>query len=160
MDYKIILSNAIRLATELHEKQVDKAGQPYILHPLRVMLSVDSIEGKILAVLHDVKEDFDITDEELMENGIPEYLVKKLDLLTKKKKEDYFDYILRAKSDIHTKEVKNADLDDNMNLSRMYPQIDTYKMYDIDYLKGLDYLAEKDLNRFIKYTKAKAILNE
>lgn len=160
MELKIVLSKAIRLATKLHEHQVDKAGEPYILHPLRVMLNVESIEGKILAVLHDVKEDCNITDEELVKEGIPKYLVEKLDFLTKKKNEKYFDYILRAKSDIHAKEVKNADLDDNMNLKRLYPQIDMKKINDIDYLKGLDYLAEKDLNRFMKYQKAKAILND
>lgn len=155
-----ILSKAIVIATELHNGQVDRAKQPYILHPLRVMMNVSSVEAKILAVLHDVKEDCDITDDELVDRGIPLYLVEKLDLLTKKEGEDYFNYILRAKSDELTREVKEADLDDNMDLSRLVSDIDKSRMHEIDYLKTLVSLNEKHIQRFEKYQTAKRILNE
>lgn len=155
-----VLTKAILIATKLHDGQVDKAGQPYILHPLRVMTNIESIEGKIVGVLHDTIEDCDITYDKLIKEGIPEYLVEKLPLLTKNKKEKYFDYILRAKSDKITREVKDADLDDNLDLSRIYPQIDKSKMHDIEYLKTLDYLNEKDIKRVEKYLKAKDMLNQ
>jgi (p)ppGpp synthase/HD superfamily hydrolase len=51
------LETAIAIAAEAHEGQVDKAGAPYILHPLRVMLRLDTNEERIVAVLHDVVED-------------------------------------------------------------------------------------------------------
>lgn len=155
-----ILSKAIIIATKLHDGQVDKAKQPYILHPLRVMMKVESVECKILAVLHDVKEDCDITDEELIAEGIPKYLVEKLDCLTKKDDEDYFEYILRAKSDKLTREVKIADLEDNMDFSRLISDIDKNKMNDIDYLKTIVSLNEKHIKRFEKYQKATKLLNE
>lgn len=160
MDLNKVLTKAIILATKLHDGQVDKAGEAYILHPLRVMSNVNSMEGKILAVLHDVKEDCNITDKELIDEGIPAYLVSKLDFLTKKKNEPYFEYILRAKSDVHAKEVKSADLDDNMNICRLYPEVDKDKMHDIEYLKSLGYLKEKDIKRIEKYKKAKQMLAE
>jgi len=52
-----MLEDAIILATRAHADQVDKAGQPYILHPLRVMNALSYPEGRILGVLHDVLED-------------------------------------------------------------------------------------------------------
>ena len=160
MDLNKVLTKAIILATKLHDGQVDKAGEPYILHPLRVMSNVKSIEGKILAVLHDVKEDCNITDKELIYEGIPVYFVTKLDFLTKRKNEKYFEYIQRVKSDEHAKEVKNADLDDNMNICRLYPDVDKDRMNDIDYLKSLGYLKEKDIKRIEKYKIAKEMLAE
>ena len=152
------LLKAIELATKLHEGQVDKSNKPYILHPMRVMESLDDIECKILGALHDVIEDCDIDEEGLIEAGIPEYLVRKLPLLSKKKGEKYFDYILRAKSDELTRKVKLADLKDNMDLSRLYPDIDKSKCYDTTYLKG--YLKEKDFKRYEKYLIATEMLNK
>ena len=51
------LEKAIAIAAEAHAGATDKAGAPYILHPLRVMLKVNSPEERIVAVLHDVVED-------------------------------------------------------------------------------------------------------
>jgi len=153
-----VLITAIELATTLHDGQVDKSNKPYILHPMRVMESLSDVECKILAVLHDVLEDCDIDEEGLIQAGIPEYLVKKLEFLTKKKGEKYFDYILRAKSDELTRQVKLADLKDNMDLSRLYPDIDKSKCYDTTYLKG--YLKEKDFKRYQKYQIATEMLQK
>ena len=47
------LERAIALAAKAHEGQVDKAGAPYVLHPLRMMLRVATTEERITAVLHD-----------------------------------------------------------------------------------------------------------
>ena len=51
------LEKAIKIAVEAHTGQVDKGGNPYILHPLRVMLSLDREEERIVGILHDVVED-------------------------------------------------------------------------------------------------------
>ena len=59
------LERAIELAVEHHKGQVDKAGEPYILHPLRLMMSVDKDDEKIVAVMHDIVEDTDITLDDL-----------------------------------------------------------------------------------------------
>ncbi len=52
-----LLEKAIALAVEAHRGQKDRAGAPYILHPLRMMARVETIQEKIVAVLHDVVED-------------------------------------------------------------------------------------------------------
>ena len=51
------LERAIAIAAKAHAGQVDKAGAPYVLHPLRIMLRKSSIDERIVAVLHDVCED-------------------------------------------------------------------------------------------------------
>ena len=153
---EVILEQAIQLAKTLHEGQVDKSGKPYIEHPLRVMSFVESIDCKILAVLHDVLEDCDVTPEELVAAGIPTELVEVLTLLTKRKGERYFDYIERASRDERTRLVKLADLKDNMDLTRLYPTIDTSRLEDESYLSKT--LSEKDLTRYRKYQKAVLML--
>jgi len=63
------LERAIAIAAAAHAGQVDKAGQPYILHPLRVMLRVATEHERIAAVLHDVVEDTDVTLHTLAAEG-------------------------------------------------------------------------------------------
>jgi len=135
-----LLERAIKLAKKYHEGQFDKGGSPYIEHPLRVMNGVESIEEKIVAVLHDVLEDCDVSREQLIDEVIPEYLVEKLEILCKGKSEKYFDYIDRIKADELTINVKLSDLNDNMNLKR------------------LKEVTEKDIKRLEKYKTAKEIL--
>lgn len=135
-----LLNKAIRLAKEYHKVQMDKGGEPYIGHPLRVMEGVETLEEKILAVLHDVLEDCDVTADQLIEEGIPKGLVEKLIILCKGKNEEYFHYINRIKNDKATINVKLSDLKDNMDLTR------------------LKETTEKDIERLKKYKKAKEIL--
>ena len=92
------LETAIRLSVNLHAGQFDKAGKPYILHPLRVMNAVNTIEEKIVAVLHDTVEDTDLTLYELEDTfGFPHNIVEAVGLLTKIKGDPYKGYILTSK---------------------------------------------------------------
>src|SRR4051812_44801555 len=69
------IDKALLIAAKAHEGQKDKDGQPYILHPLRVMNSVEGEEAKIVAVLHDVIEDSAVTEEDLRREGFGESTV-------------------------------------------------------------------------------------
>lgn len=135
-----LLEKAIKLAKKYHQGQFDKGGYPYIEHPLRVMDGVEHIEEKIVAVLHDVLEDCDVSRDQLIYEGIPKYLVEKLEVLCKRKNEKYFDYIDRVKATTLTINVKLSDLKDNMNLRR------------------LKEVTGNDMKRLEKYKKAKEIL--
>lgn len=114
-----MLEKAIIIATKAHCGQLDKGGQPYILHSLRVMQSCNSDLEKICAVLHDVIEDTNISLDELKEEGFSEEVLVVLDLLTKKNQEDYSTFIDRISMNETACLVKIADLQDNMNLSRI-----------------------------------------
>ena len=124
---------ALELAVEKHKNQTDKAGNPYILHPLHVMENVNSKEGKIIAILHDIIEDTDITEDYLLKIGLSKRIVDAVVALTRSEDIDYQEYIKNLGSNPLAKEVKLADLEHNMDLKR------------------LPTLEEKDLERNRKY---------
>jgi (p)ppGpp synthase/HD superfamily hydrolase len=118
-DFEALLILAIEIATQAHAGQLDKAGKPYISHPLTVMAKMDTLESKIVAVLHDVIEDSDITIGDLVEQGFPSLITEAIAAITKLDGELYEDYILRVKSNAIARQVKIADLMHNMDLSRI-----------------------------------------
>ena len=137
-----LLSKAIIMATRAHDGQIDKAGKPYILHPLRVMMKVKSMDMKIVAVLHDIIEDTNLTIYDLVFEGFSNQIIDAIECLTKKENEDYMDFIERCRVDYIARIVKLADLDDNSDLSRI--DIPTEKDYarSRKYKKAINYLLE------------------
>lgn len=113
------LERAIAIAATAHAGQIDKAGKPYILHPIRVMLSLQTLEERIVAVLHDVLEDTSITSETLRSEGFSEIVVSAIESVTKREGEDYHAFVLRAAANPIGRRVKLADLTDNCDLSRI-----------------------------------------
>lgn len=116
------LERAIKIAANGHAGQVDKAGAPYILHPLRVMLGLKTNEERIVAVLHDVAEDVPgWTFERLRQEGFSEEVIAALDSVTKRaeEEEDYDAFVRRAAANPIGRRVKMADLRDNCDLSRI-----------------------------------------
>ncbi|GAA2824678.1 GTP pyrophosphokinase [Aminobacter aminovorans] len=99
--------------------QIDKAKQPYILHPLRVMLAVDSDGERMAAVLHDVVEDTEFTLGDLRTRGFPAGVVEAVDALTRRDDEPYPDFINRARSNEIARRVKIADILDNTTPERV-----------------------------------------
>ena len=116
---KPYLEKAILLAATAHKGQVDKAGEPYILHPLRLMMRVEGVVAKTAAVLHDIVEDTDWTFAALREEGFPTEVVTALEYLTKKEGESYADFIKRAQGNPVAARVKLADLEDNLDITRI-----------------------------------------
>jgi (p)ppGpp synthase/HD superfamily hydrolase len=119
MNRKPTLEDAIILAAGAHRGQADKAGEPYILHPLRVMLQLVDEEGRIAAALHDVLEDTATTADNLRDWGYGEKVVEALEALTRRDGESYADSIERAVRNPLARRVKLADLADNMNVHRL-----------------------------------------
>jgi (p)ppGpp synthase/HD superfamily hydrolase len=114
------LERAISIAAEAHAGQVDKAGAPYVLHPLRMMLRMSSSDERIVAVLHDVCEDCPgWTFERLREEGFSDDIVEALGSVTKRDGEDYEAFVRRAAANSIGRSVKLADLHDNCDLSRI-----------------------------------------
>ena len=115
-----ILQKAISLANHYHALQTDKAGELYILHPIRVMLNVAPfVPAMIVAVLHDVLEDTSCTVEDLTNSGIPDELVYSICCLTKNKNEDYDEYLKKIIVNPLAIGVKLEDLKDNLNINRL-----------------------------------------
>lgn len=112
------LSLAISLAATAHGDARDKGGKIYILHPLRVMLSMETEEEMIVAVLHDVVEDTEITMDFIRKN-FPERIADAMDAISRRDGESYFDYIHRVAKNELAKKVKLADLRDNISPARI-----------------------------------------
>jgi (p)ppGpp synthase/HD superfamily hydrolase len=112
------LENAIRIAVAAHQGQVDRAGQPYILHPLRVMARCQTTPERIVAVLHDVVEDTHWTFDDLRKEGFSEEIIQALECVTKREGEPYEDFVRRSAENRIATRVKLADLEDNMDLKR------------------------------------------
>ena len=137
------IARALEIAMDAHRGVTDKAGNPYILHPLKIMSVVDSEEEKIVAVLHDVVEDakrkgWDF--ERLEEEGFSPQVLEALRSVTINDGEDYDDFIDRAAKNPIGRKVKIADLKDNMDVTR------------------IGELAERDRERLNKYKRALARL--
>ena len=113
------LERAIEIAANAHAGQFDKAGQPYILHPLRVMLRVTSAHERIAAVLHDVVEDTPVSLQQLVAEGFAPEVIAAVEALTKHPGESRIDAARRAAADPVARQVKLADNAENMDLSRI-----------------------------------------
>ena len=103
------LEIAVELAIKYHKGQMDKGGNPYILHSLEVMNNVDKMESKIVAVLHDIIEDTECTVDILREFGIDEDAIESINTLTRKEGMSYMEYITEISYDLIATEVKLAD---------------------------------------------------
>lgn len=111
---------AVRIALEVHAGQVDKAGQPYILHPMRMAARFRDLELVQIALLHDVVEDSEVwTLKRLRQAEFSERVVTAVDALTRREGESYLDFIRRAKPNPDAAAVKLADLDDNTDPDRV-----------------------------------------
>jgi len=125
LDEKTLLSIAIRMAADFHHGQMDKGGNPYILHPLRVMFGVaPDIEAMQVAVLHDVIEDCNIKPEYLISQGFSQRVVDAVVAVSREpagtlNRRTYKEFIRDIKLNELAKKVKIADLKDNMNPERM-----------------------------------------
>ena len=134
------LERAIEIAVLAHKGVRDKADAPYILHPLRVMMRVDSQTEKIVAVLHDVIEDsqpphrWEVDD--LRREGFSEEVLTALDGVTRRADESYEEFVRRSAGNPVSRRVKIADLEDNMDVRRIYE------------------LTEKDVDRLQRYMNA------
>lgn len=137
------LSHAIELAAYYHRDQVDKRGEAYILHPIRVMMRLQSPEEKAMGVLHDVIEDHGIKAETLLAAGIPEVVVNGIRVLSRQdingQREPYIDSFIRRiadNPDDRILRVKIADLEDNLDENRIPPNAIAHQVLQEKYRRA------------------------
>lgn len=112
------LDEALNLVTSSFRGITDKSGAPYVLHCIRVMMAVESLDAKMVAVMHDLVEDTPMTLEKLRGIGFSQTVLDGVDLVTHKDNVSYPDYIVAIKGNAIAAEVKLADLADNTSLKR------------------------------------------
>ena len=134
------VEDAVSIAARAHRGQKDKAGAPYLLHALRMMMRMESEAAMMAAVLHDVVEDTEWTIERLREAGFSEEVLEAIDCLTHREGEDYEEFVERVRTNQIARQVKIADLEDNMNVRR------------------INQIGPKELERLEKYHRAWRVL--
>ncbi|MBO2524260.1 MAG: hypothetical protein CW341_00955 [Bacteroidetes bacterium] len=142
MNWHELYDLALQIATKAHEGQKDKSGYEYIMHPIRVAERCKDTRAKIVALLHDTIEDTFVTTDYLREQGFPDEIIEGVLSVTKHQGESYDEFVRRAAENPLGKEVKKADLEDNMDISR------------------LKELTDEDVGRLRKYLRAWQFLNE
>ncbi len=142
MIYTNLTKQALKLCFESHKEQVDKSGMPYVFHPFHLAEQMTDEATTVVALLHDVVEDTELTFEDLEKQGFGEEIISALKLLTHNDDTPYMDYVAKIKTNKIATAVKLADLRHNSDLSR------------------LDTVDEKALKRKEKYEKAIKILEE
>ena len=142
MIYTQNTKKALVLCFEAHRDQKDKSGMPYVFHPFHLAEQMETEETTIVALLHDVIEDTDITLDDLRKKGFSESVLEAIALMTHAPEVDYMDYVEKIKTNAIAKAVKLADLRHNSDLSR------------------LDEVTEKALERQKKYLKAMELLTK
>lgn len=130
---------AMVIAYEAHKNQVDKSGVPYIYHPIHVAEQMNTENECIIALLHDVVEDTNVSFKQL-EEVFSKEIIDILKLLTREENIEYDEYIKRIKNNSIACKVKIADLTHNLDKTR------------------LDFVTEVDVKRNEKYKKALQIL--
>lgn len=135
------LIKAFLLCMVKHWKQKDKAGKRYVWHPIHVMINVKGYNEKIVALLHDIVEDTEVTIPDLKNLKFSKEVIEAVDVITKKKDQEYFSYLKSIKDNSIAKKVKIEDLKHNSDLKRLR----SITQKDIDratkYKKAIDYLS-------------------
>lgn len=118
-DWNELYDLALLIAIRAHEGQKDKSEREYVMHPIRVAERCKDSRAKIVALLHDTIEDTNITADYLRSEGFPEEIIGAVLSVTKQEGESYEDFVCRAAENPIGKEVKIADLEDNMDIRRL-----------------------------------------
>lgn len=140
MIYTELTNKAIKIAFEAHAGQLDRSGLPYVLHPIHVAEQMKDEDTCVVALLHDVIEDTDMTLEDLRTYGFTEAQLEGVRLMTRLEDEDYFDYVRNLKDNPIARAVKIEDLKHNSDKAR------------------ISVMTEDDQKRLEKYKKALEIL--
>ena len=140
MIYTENTKKALKLCFEAHKNQTDKSGMPYVFHPFHLAEQMDTEETTVVALLHDVVEDSELTLDDLRQMGFGDAVIAALALLTHDPAVEYMDYVRAVKDNPIARAVKLADLRHNSDLTR------------------LDTVDEKALARREKYLQAMTLL--
>jgi putative GTP diphosphokinase len=135
------LIKAFLLCMVKHWKQKDKAGKRYVWHPIHVMINVKGYNEKIVALLHDIVEDTDVTIPDLKNLKFSKEVVEAVDVISKKKDQEYFSYLKLIKDNSIAKKVKIEDLKHNSDLKRLRSISQNDIERAIKYKKAIDYLS-------------------
>ena len=137
------LHKAITIACEAHQGQSSINGEPYILHPLRLLIKAKSNEEKIIAALHDVIEKSNISLADLKNKGFDQNIISSIDSLSRRRSESYIEYIERLMQNKISVKIKLLDLADNIKIHSENNYNGIYDAKIIQYKNALKQIRSK-----------------
>ena len=137
------LHKAITIACEAHQGQSSINGEPYILHPLRLLIKAKSNEERIIAILHDVIEKTNISLLELKNKGFDQNIISSIDSLSRRRSESYIEYIERLMQNKISVKIKLLDLADNIKIHSENNDNEIYDAKIIQYKNALKQIRSK-----------------
>lgn len=140
MIYTNNTEKAMKLAYEKHKDMVDKTDMPYIIHPILVADKMPDEDSTVVALLHDVVEDTDVTIDNLKEMGFNDNVIGSLKCLTHEDGVDYLDYIRNVAKNPIARKVKIADIEHNSDLTRVRNNPELIEKFSQKYPKALEIL--------------------
>ena len=136
------LHKAITIACEAHQGQISINGEPYILHPLRLLINAKSNEERIIAILHDVIEKTNISLADLRNKGFDQNIISSIDSLSRRS-ESYIEYIERLMQNKISVKIKLLDLADNIKIHSENNDNGIYDAKIIQYKNALKQIRSK-----------------
>ena len=137
------LHKAITIACEAHQGQSSINGEPYILHPLRLLIKAKSNEERIIAILHDVIEKTNISLADLKNKGFDQNIISSIDSLSRRRNESYIEYIKRLMQNKISVKIKLLDLADNIKIHSENNANGIYDAKIIQYKNALKQIRSK-----------------
>lgn len=171
MYYSQKVAEAMRWAEAAHRGSVDKAGYPYIFHPIAVAEAVDNAIDRhygwddkedfiCVALLHDVVED---TSSSIPDGNIRDAILKKIsdtfgssvskavDAISRREGETYNEYIQRVGKNYIARFVKLKDLSHNMSPDRQKLVEDFSESLNKRYKKAYAYLLKQEQEQSLNF---------
>ena len=119
MRYTPLTQLAMTLCFQAHRDQTDKGGVPYVFHPFHLAEEMETEAEICTALLHDAVEDGGLTLADLRRAGLPEEVVRAVDALTRRPRQDYEAYLAALAQNPLARKVKWADLAHNSHPGRL-----------------------------------------
>lgn len=143
MIYTDLTRKAMKIAYEAHKGQVDKAGLPYIYHPVHLAEQMETEDTCVVALLHDVVEDTDVTMDDLRKAGFTDVQLEAISSMTHEDSVEYMDYVREVKKNPIATAVKIADILHNSDITRIEnPTEKDLSRYERKYKAAMDFLKE------------------
>lgn len=119
MIYTPMTKKALKLCFKAHKDQTDKSGMPYVFHPFHLAEQMKDEATTVVALLHDVVEDTEITIDDLQKMGFSQEVLEAIALMTHNDEVPYMEYVARIKTNPIARAVKLADLKHNSDMTRL-----------------------------------------
>ena len=141
-----LYGKAYLICEKVFDGKSHSSGVPYMEHLVAVADKFSDDKEKVVALLHDIMKETELTAMDLNYIGFPSDIVKTVSLMTRENGESYDEFINRminSKNNMAV-QIKKADLEQNMDLSN-------YESVTDEYLNRIDVKYKPQYEKIVGY---------